>query len=168
MYELEAVELLPPQGPLARVPLVGPLDRDYIASEMTAATDATIPARAGLPAGPSAVALMQAGHIVVPGTGMPVLALHGPFPIRAALAVAGDELLVRPLPPLVPSTRLHRRDIAIIQIERGHWYAFGRIIICIRREKGPTLRLMSPPLPGVPDGGETLGRILRAWWRAGT
>ncbi len=168
MYELEAVELLPPQRPLARVSLVGPLDRDYIASETTAATDATIPARAGLPAGPSAVALTHAGHIVVSGTGMPVLALHGPFPIRAALAVAGDELLVRPLPPLVPSTRLHRRDISIIQIERGHWYAFGRIIVCIRREKGPTLRLMSPPLPGVPDGGETLGRILRAWWRAGT
>lgn len=122
------------------------------------------PAGSGLPLGRSAARMTGAAFI--PMTGIPVLILHGPIAMRAALAVASDTLLVRPLAPLVPSARLRRDEITAIEIESGHWYAFGRRIVCIRRTKGPSVRLMAPLLPGVPDSTENLGLLLRAWWRA--
>lgn len=123
------------------------------------------PAGSGLPLGRSARHVTGAAFI--PVTGIPVLILHGPIAMRAALAVSSDILLVRPLAPLVPSARLRREEITAIEIEPGHWYAFGRRIVCIRRAKGPNVRLMAPLLPGIPDSTENLGRLLRAWWHAG-
>lgn len=123
------------------------------------------PAESGLPGAHPALAIGRSS--LIPITGIPVLILHGPIPMRAALGLSGDELIVRPLAPLVPSPRLRRAEVASIETEGGHWYAFGHAVVCIRRSKGPTLRLMAPVVPGVPDGTETLGRLLRAWWRAG-
>lgn len=122
------------------------------------------PAGSGLPLGRSAGRL--SGAAFIPMTGIPVMILHGPIAMRAALGVTADILLVRPLAPLVPSARLRRDEITGIEIEGGHWYAFGRRIVCIRRTKGPSVRLMAPLLPGIPDSTENLGRLLRAWWRA--
>ncbi len=124
---------------------------------------APAPADSGFPIGYSVAVKRTA---VVPTTGTPVLVLHGPFPMRAALGIVVDTLVVRPLAPLVPAVRLQRYEIVGIEIENGHWYAFGRAVICIRRVKGPSLRLMAVPLFGVPDGTDDLGRLLRAWWRA--
>lgn len=123
------------------------------------------PADAGLPVGSAFVQITSAAPI--PVTGIPVLILHGPIPMRAALGVTPDGLLIRPLAPLVPSARLRREEIIGIEVDDGHWYALGRRTVCIRRVKGPSVRLMAPPLPGVPDGTDNLGRLLRAWWRAG-
>ena len=123
------------------------------------------PAGSGLPAGRIAALLPRAA--LIPVTGIPVLILHGPIPIRAALGVTSDRLLVRPLAPLVPSARLLREEITDIAIEESHWYAFGRRVVSIRRAKGPTVRLMAPSVPGVPDGTQNLGYLLRAWWRYG-
>ncbi len=122
------------------------------------------PADAGLPI--ASTFAPAAGSALIPVTGIPVLVLHGPIPVRAALAVTPVGLLVRPLAPLVPSARLRREEIAGIEVEDGHWYALGRRTVCIRRVKGPSVRLMAPLLPGVPDGTENLGRLLRAWWRS--
>jgi len=76
--------------------------------------------------------------------------------------------VVQPIAPLVPSVRLQRHQVAAIGVERGHWYAFGRPVIAIRRVKGPTLRLMVPLVDGLPDGTGDLARLLRAWWRSGS
>jgi hypothetical protein len=78
-----------------------------------------------------------------------------------------DGLLVRPLAPLLPSTRLRREDVISIEIEAGHWSSFGRRVVLIRRSRGQTMRMMAPPVPGMPDGTDNLGRLLRAWWLAG-
>lgn len=123
------------------------------------------PTDSGLPVG-SAFA-QAVGLTAIPMTGIPVLVLHGPIPVRAALGVTPTGLLIRPLPPLVPTARLWRGEITAIDVEDGHWYALGRRTVCIRRTKGPSVRLMAPPLPGVPDGTDNLGRLLRAWWRLG-
>lgn len=123
------------------------------------------PAESGLPGAHPAVALGRS--TLIPITGIPVLVLHGPIPMRGALGIAADELIVRPLAPLVPSVHLRRGGVAAIEVEEGHWYALGRPIVCVRRVKGPALRLMAPPVPGVPDGTDSLGRLLRAWWRSG-
>lgn len=123
------------------------------------------PADSGLPVG---TAFAQAvGLAAIPMTGIPVLVLHGPIPVRAALGVTPAGLLIRPLPPLVPTVRLRRGEITAIEVEGGHWYALGRRTVCVRRAKGPSVRLMAPPVPGVPDGTDYLGRLLRAWWRSG-
>lgn len=122
------------------------------------------PAESGLPGVRSAVAISRT--TLIPMTGIPVLVLHGPIPMRAALGIASDQLLVRPLAPLVPSSRLRREEVTSIDLEEGHWYALGRAVVCIHRAKGPTVRLMSPIVPGVPDSTESLGRLLRAWWRS--
>jgi hypothetical protein len=84
-------------------------------------------------------------------TGIPVLVLHGPLAIRAALGIAPDQVLVRPLAPLVKD---------------GHWYAHGRRTVSIRRARGQSVKLMAPVVPGVPDGTENLARLLRAWWNS--
>jgi len=123
------------------------------------------PTGAGLPGRPAAAAAIGAPSI--PITGIPVLVLHGPLITRAALGMAPDALLVRPLAPLLPSVRLKREEIITIEVQDGHWYAFGRRVVYVRRSKGQALRLMAPPLPGTPDGTDNLGRLLRAWWRAG-
>ncbi len=102
---------------------------------------------------------------MIPGTGMPVLVLLGPFSIRAALILTSEELIVRPLPPLAPSTRLRRVDIVSVEIERGHWYALGKNVVAVRRHKGPTLRLMTP-FQGVRGDGDTLGPLIKAWLHA--
>jgi hypothetical protein len=99
-------------------------------------------------------------------TGIPVLVLHGPIAVRAALGIAPDQLLVRPLAPLVPSARIPRTEVVAIEVRDGHWYALGRRIVSIRRARGPGVKLMAPPVPGVADGTEDLGRLLRAWWRS--
>jgi hypothetical protein len=122
------------------------------------------PAEAGLPGGHSAATLR--GTASIPVSGIPVLVLHGPVAIRAALGIAPDQLLVRPLAPLVPSIHIHRREVVDIEIRDGHWYALGRRTVCIRRAKGQGVRLMAPAVPGVPDGTDNLGRLLRAWWRS--
>ncbi len=126
---------------------------------------APAPADSGFPVGPSALALKRAAAAPVSGT--PVFVLHGPFPVRAALGLTHEFLVVQPLAPLVPSVRLQRHEIAAIGVERGHWSAFGRTVIVIRRVKGPTLRLMVPLIEGLPDGTNDLARLLRAWWRSG-
>lgn len=122
------------------------------------------PSGAGLPGAPSAAVSRTA---TIPTMGIPVLVLHGPLAMRAALAIVHHNLLVRPLAPLVPSTRLRRDEIAAIEVEDGHWYEIGHTVICVRRVHGPSMRLMSPPVPGITDGTENLGRLLRAWWRSG-
>lgn len=122
------------------------------------------PAESGLPGVRSAIAISRTA--LVPMTGIPVLVFHGPIPMRAALGIASDQVLVRPLAPLVPSSRLRREEVTSIDLEEGHWYALGRAVVCIHRAKGPTVRLMSPIVPGVPDSTESLGRLLRAWWRS--
>lgn len=121
------------------------------------------PSGGGLPGAPSAAVSRTA---TIPTMGIPVLVLHGPLAIRAALAIVRHNLLVRPLAPLVPSTCLRRDEIAEIEVGEGHWYEIGHTVVCVRRVHGPSLRLMSPPVPGVPDGTENLGRLLRAWWRS--
>ncbi len=126
---------------------------------------APAPADSGFPAGPSVLVLRSAASAPVNGT--PVFILHGPFPVPAALGLAPDRLVVQPTAPLVPSIRLQRHEIAAIGVERGHWYAFGRTVIVIRRVKGPTLRLLVPLIEGLPDGTNDLARLLRAWWRSG-
>jgi hypothetical protein len=83
------------------------------------------------------------------------------------LGVTPGGLLVRPLAPLVPSARLQREEIVAIEIADGHWYDFGRRVVCVRRAKGQSVKMMAPPVPGVPDGTDNLGRLLRAWWRSG-
>lgn len=124
------------------------------------------PAGAGLPGRRALSMSIDAGTI--PVTGIPVLVLHGPITIKAALALTADGLLVRSLAPLVPSLKLRRDEILRIEAEDGHWYALGlgRRVVCIRRVKGATIRLMAPPVPGVEDGTDNLGRLLRAWWHA--
>lgn len=122
------------------------------------------PTDSGLPGGRVAALLNRSATI--PTTGMPVLIYHGPISMRAALGVTPDYLLVRPLAPLVPSARLRRDEITAVEFEDGHWYAFGRRVICIRRAKGPSVRLAAPSVPGVPDSTDNLGYLLRAWWRA--
>jgi hypothetical protein len=79
-------------------------------------------------------------------TGIPVLVLHGPLAIRAALGIAPDQVLVRPLALLVPTARIPRHEVVAIEVKHSHWCA--------------------PPVPGVPDGTENLAYLLRAWWRA--
>jgi len=128
---------------------------------------APAPADSGFPAGPSALALRSRNIASTPVTGTPVFVLHGPFPVRAALGITPDRLVVQPIAPLVPTIRLQRQEIAAIGVEQGHWYAFGRDVIALRRVKGPTLRLMVPLVEGVPDGTLDLARLLRAWWRSG-
>lgn len=123
------------------------------------------PTGSGLP-GQHAVRALK-GAASVPVTGIPVLVLHGPFAVRAALAMTPEQLLVRPLAPLVPSTRIRRGEVSGIEVIGGHWYAFGRRTICVQRTRGPGVRLMAPNVPGIPDGTENLGRLLRAWWRSG-
>lgn len=114
----------------------------------------------------SSIGLSQSQSLaMIPGTGMPVLVLLGPFSIRAALILTTEELVVRPLPPLAPSTRLRRLDIASVEIEHGHWYAPGKNVVAVRRHKGPTLRLMTP-FQGIQGGGDTLGLLIKAWLRA--
>jgi len=103
--------------------------------------------------------------VIIPGTGMPVLVLLGPFSIRAALILTPEELVVRPLPPLAPSTRLRRTDIISVEIEHGHWYAPGKNVVAVRRHKGPTLRLMTP-FQGAQGDGDTLGPLIKAWLHA--
>ena len=122
------------------------------------------PAGSGLPGGHSAATL--SGVASIPVTGIPVLVLHGPIAIRAALGIAPDQLLVRPLAPLVPSVRIHRNEVVGIETRDGHWYALGRRTICIRQARGQSVKLMAPAVPGVPDGTENLARLLRAWWRS--
>jgi hypothetical protein len=99
-------------------------------------------------------------------TGIPVLVLHGPLAIRAALGIAPDQVLVRPLAPLVPSVRIPRSEVVAIEVKVSHWYALGRRTVYIRRARGQTVKLMAPPVPGVPDGTENLARLLRAWWNS--
>ena len=122
------------------------------------------PAGSGLPGGYSVGALR--GVASIPVTGIPVLVLHGPLAIRAALGLAPDQVLVRPLAPLVPSARIPRNEIVDIEIRDSQWYALGRRTVCIRRARGQSVKLMAPAVPGVPDGTENLGRLLRAWWRS--
>lgn len=123
------------------------------------------PAGSGLPK--SRATALHAGAAMIPVTGIPVLVLLGPITMRAALGLTPDGILVRSLAPLVPSAQLRRDEITDIEIEDGHWYAFGRSVVVIRRVKGPSVRLMAPLIAGIPDGTENLGRLLRAWWRAG-
>src|ERR671933_1656402 len=92
------------------------------------------PAGSGLPGGSTVGALRGAASI--PVTGIPVLVLHGPLAIRAALGIAPDQLLVRPLAPLVPVARISRNEVVDIEVRDGHWYALGRRTVCIRRAKG--------------------------------
>jgi len=122
------------------------------------------PAGSGLPGGYSVGALRGAASI--PVTGIPVLVLHGPLAIRAALGLAPDQVLVRPLAPLVPSARIPRNEIVDIEVRDSQWYALGRRTVYIRRARGQSVKLMAPAVPGVPDGTENLGRLLRAWWRS--
>ena len=122
------------------------------------------PAGSGLPGGHSVGILRGAASI--PVTGIPVLVLHGPIAVRAALGIAPDQLLVRPLAPLVPSIRIPRTEVVDIEVRDGQWYALGRRTVSIRRARAPAVKLMAPPVPGVPDGTENLGRLLRAWWRS--
>ena len=123
------------------------------------------PTESGLPVGRVAVGLPRITRI--PVTGIPVLVLHGPIPIRAALGVTSGQVLVRPLAPLMPTARMRREDVAGIDLEEGHWYAFGRPVVSIKRTKGPHVRLMAPSVPGVPDSTSNLFYLLRAWWRSG-
>ena len=102
----------------------------------------------------------------IPVTGIPVLVLHGPLAIRAALGLAPDQVLVRPLAPLVPAARIPRKEIVDIEVRDSQWYALGRRIVCIRRARGQSVKLMAPAVPGVPDGTENLARLLRAWWNS--
>jgi hypothetical protein len=99
-------------------------------------------------------------------TGIPVLVLHGPLAIRAALGIAPDQVLVRPLALLVPTARIPRHEVVAIEVKHSHWCALGRRTVCIHRAKGQSVKLMAPPVPGVPDGTENLAYLLRAWWRA--
>lgn len=122
------------------------------------------PAGAGLPA--NRASALRADAASIPQTGIPVLVLLGPIAMRAALGLTPDGILVRSLAPLVPSVRLRREEILRIELEDGHWYAFGRRVVGIHRVKGPAVRLMAPPIPGIPDGTDNLGRLLRAWWQA--
>jgi hypothetical protein len=126
---------------------------------------APAPADSGLPVGPSALVLKSAAR--APLTGTPIFVFHGPFPVRAALGLTPDRLVIQPTAPLVPSICLQRHEIAAIRVERSQWYAFGRAVIVIRRVKGPTLRLLVPLVEGLPDGTNDLARLLRAWWRSG-
>lgn len=123
------------------------------------------PADSGLPGKPSIVALDRAVRVPINGT--PVFVLHGPFPMRAALGITPDKVVIQPIAPLVPSIQLQRPEVSAITIEQGHWSSFGRPVIAIRREKGPTLRLLVPLIEGLPDGTADLARLLRAWWRSG-
>jgi len=123
-----------------------------------------VPAGSGLPGGSGAGALRGAASI--PVTGIPVLVLHGPLAIRAALGIAPDQVLVRPLAPLVPSVRIPRNEVVDIQVKDSHWYAHGHRTVSIRRARGQSVKLMAPAVPGVPDGTENLARLLRAWWNA--
>ena len=121
------------------------------------------PAGSGLPGG-STAALRGAASI--PVAGIPVLVLHGPLAIRAALGIAPDQVLVRPLAPLVPSARIPRNEVVAIEVKDSHWYAHGRRTVYIRRARGQSVKLMAPAVPGVPDGTENLARLLRAWWNS--
>jgi hypothetical protein len=123
------------------------------------------PADSGLPIGRVASAVL-ARPADLPVTGFPVLVLHGPFATRAALGFAPDKVLIRSLAPLVPTVQVPREEIVAITVEEKHWYAFGRRVVVIRRIKGPTVRLMAPAVPGVPDGTDNLCYLLRAWWRS--
>jgi hypothetical protein len=122
------------------------------------------PAGSGLPGGSTVGALR--GATSIPVTGIPVLVLHGPLAIRAALGIAPDQVLVRPLAPLVPSVRIPRNEVVDIEVKDSHWYAHGRRTVSIRRARGQSVKLMVPAVPGVPDGTENLARLLRAWWNA--
>ncbi len=124
------------------------------------------PAGSGLPLG-RATTFIAGDAATLPVTGIPVLVMHGPIAIRAALGISGDKLLVRPLPPLVPSARLRRDEVISIEVEEGHWYALGRRVVCIKRTKGPSIRLMAPAVQGVPDSTTNLNFLLRAWWLRG-
>ncbi len=126
---------------------------------------APAPADSGLPAGPAVLTLKN--DVSAPVSGTPIFVLHGPFPMRAALGLTPDGLVIQPAAPLVPLIRLQRHEIAAIRVERSNWYAFGRTVIVIRRVKGPTLRLLVPLVEGLPDGTNDLARLLRAWWRSG-
>jgi hypothetical protein len=123
------------------------------------------PADSGLPIGrvASGVLARSAG---LPVAGVPVLVLHGPIATRAALGFAPDKVLIRSLAPLVPTVHVPREEIVAITVEQKHWYAFGRRVVSVRRIKGPTVRLMAPSVPGVPDGTDNLCYLLRAWWRS--
>lgn len=121
------------------------------------------PAGAGLPTG--RLVARAVGAPTIPTSGIPVLVLHGPIPVRGALGLMPDGVIIRPLAPLVPSTRLRREEIVAIDVDSSQWYIGGRQVLSIRRSKGPSVRLMAPTVPGVSDGTETLARLLRAWWR---
>lgn len=123
------------------------------------------PADSGLPFGPVASGAV-ARSADLPVTGFPVLVLHGPIATRAALGFTPDKVLIRSLAPLVPTVRIPRDEIVAITVDEKHWYVFGRRVVVIRRTKGPTIRLMAPAVPGVPDGTDNLCYLLRAWWRS--
>ena len=68
---------------------------------------------------------------------------------------------------VVADARIGERDeIVDIEVRDSQWYALGRRTVYIRRARGQSVRLMAPAVPGVPDGTENLGHLLRAWWRS--
>src|SRR5205823_14560529 len=116
------------------------LCRDGDAPEEDNVIGTATPAGSGLPSGHSVGTLRGAASI--PVTGIPVLVLHGPIAVRAALGIAPDQVLVRPLAPLVPSARIPRDEIVDIEVRDSQWYALGRRTVYIRRARGQSVRLM--------------------------